>query len=93
MCGGTRRWRDESRGLVIVVFELMAHCRDDHVGAAADLEERHIARVAERNDQENSRTRRRLAFARSAPLALKLSDDRIGLVNSFSLSRVIPKYF
>src|SRR4051812_16752985 len=29
----------------------MPHRRDDDVGGAEDLEERHVARVAERNDQ------------------------------------------
>ena len=40
-----------SRNLVIVVFELVAHRRHDHVAAAEDLEEGHVAGVTERDDQ------------------------------------------
>ena len=36
---------------VVVLFKLVAYRRNDYVGGAGNLEQRHIARVAKRNDQ------------------------------------------
>jgi len=53
LAGAEFRFRrpKSDRLLVVILFELMAHCRDDHFCGSGNLEERNIAGIAKPNDQ------------------------------------------